>query len=108
MRVMSYRVGEDVEEIEIDNTLEALQEYVDGYIEVLPLGDTEFLCICNEEGKNLRLAPNREIFHHGKIQDIIFGDFLVCKSCEDEFVGLTDDDIENLNNSGVIGGDADD
>lgn len=108
MRALAYRVGEKPEIIEIDNRLESLQEFVDGYIEVLPLGDTEYLCICNEEGKNLRLAPNREIIHHGRVQDVIFGDFLVCKSNGDEFAGLTDSDLKTVSNIGIIGGEVHD
>lgn len=60
-------------EIEIDNTLEAKQKLVGGYIEqaFLPKDDSVVL-ICNEEGKINGMKPNRDIGH-----DIIFGPFLI-------------------------------
>lgn len=61
------------EEIEIDNTLEAKQKLVGGWIEqaFLPKDDSVVL-ICNEEGKINGMKPNRDIGH-----DIIFGPFLI-------------------------------
>ena len=60
-------------EIEIDNTLEAKQKLVGGYIEqaFLPKDDSVVL-ICNEEGKINGMHWNREIG-----SDIIFGPFLI-------------------------------
>ena len=60
-------------EIEIDNTLEAKQKLVGGYIEqaFLPKDDSVVL-ICNEEGKINGMKANRDIGH-----DIIFGPFLI-------------------------------
>ena len=61
------------EEIEIDNTLEAKQLLVGGYIEcVYPEKDDGVVFICNEEGKINGMKPNRDIGH-----DIIFGPFLI-------------------------------
>ena len=61
------------EEIEIDNTLEAKQKLVGGWIEqaFLPKDDS-IVVICNEEGKINGMKPNRDIGH-----DIIFGPFLI-------------------------------
>lgn len=43
----------------IDNTLEAFQELVGGYIETVPLeGIPGALIVCNEEGKLLGMEPN--------------------------------------------------
>ena len=60
-------------EIEIDNTFEAKQKLVGGWIEqaFLPKDDSVVL-ICNEEGKINGMKPNRDIGH-----DIIFGPFLI-------------------------------
>lgn len=60
-------------EIEIDNTLEAKQKLVGGWIEqaFLPK-DSSVVLICNEEGKINGMKPNRDIGH-----DIIFGPFLI-------------------------------
>ncbi len=60
-------------EIEIDNTLEAKQKLVGGWIEqaFIPK-DESIVLICNEEGKINGMKPNRDIGH-----DIIFGPFLI-------------------------------
>lgn len=108
MRVLAYRVGEEGEEIEIDSSLISLQEFVGGYISILPLGNTPFIAIRDESRKKHK--KNREILHLGEVQDIICGDFLVCKSGDNNkgFAGLTDNDMEELFNSNVIGGMLDD
>lgn len=50
--------------IELDNTLEAMQKFVGGSIECLPLCDlnSEFTLVCNDEGKLLELPPNRMLW----------------------------------------------
>lgn len=48
----------DISDIDIDNTHEALQEAVDGYIEVLTLVPNQAVMIVNEEGRLRRLYPN--------------------------------------------------
>lgn len=57
-------------EIEINNDLETLQQYVGGYIETIQYNDV--IIICNDEGKLNYMQPNRAIG-----SDIIFGPFLV-------------------------------
>ena len=50
--------------VELDNTLEAMQKFVGGNIECLPLCDlgSEFTLICNDEGKLLGLPLNRPLW----------------------------------------------
>lgn len=80
-------------EIEIDNTLEAKQKLVGGWIEqaFLPKDDGVVL-ICNEEGKNNGMKPNRDIGH-----DIIFGPFLIVGNDFENagYKSLTDEQILN-------------
>ena len=60
-------------EIEIDNSLEAKQHLVGGYIEcVYPSNDNSVVFICNEEGKINGMPLNRDIGY-----DIIAGPFLI-------------------------------
>ena len=63
----------------IDNTLEAMQKLVGGYIEAVSKGD--YAIICNEEGriKGLKPNPSRPTFA---------GDIF--------FVGVNDDKFESL------------
>ena len=79
------------EEIEIDNTLEAKQDMVGGYIECAYLpNDDSVVLICNEEGKINGMKLNRDIGH-----DIIAGPFLIVGDDYEngDFKSLTDDQI---------------
>ena len=78
-------------EIEIDNTLEAKQELVGGYIECVYLpNDNNVVLICNEEGKINGMKLNRDIGH-----DIIAGPFLIVGDDYEngDFKSLTEDQI---------------
>ena len=52
-------------EIELDNTLESMQKFVDGNIECLTLYDSgsEVTLVCNDEGKLLGLPLNRLLWN---------------------------------------------
>ena len=91
LRVVMVELGKPAYETEIEDTLEAEQKAVGGYIEVVPL-DNERLLICNEEGKLNGMQGNRRI---GK--DIIAGPFFIVGEDGDEFRSLTDEETkENL------------
>lgn len=79
------------EEIEIENTLEAKQHLVGGYIEcVYPNNDDSVVFICNEEGKINRMKLNRDIGY-----DIIAGPFIILGDDYEngDFKSLTEDQI---------------
>ena len=65
--------------IEIDDTLEAMQEVVGGDIEEYMPFEDEVAIICNEEGKVTGLPPNRAVYEENarEMQDIICGKFFV-------------------------------
>ena len=82
---------------EIESGLESLQQVVGGLIEaVYPFEDEDGCClICNEEGKYNSSEPNRAIFDEkGDISDIIFGTFIICGCGEENFCGLTDEQLQ--------------
>lgn len=84
---------ERTEPVEIENTLEALQAAVRGYIEVVPLPPR--LCvICNEEGKLLNLPVTAALVGDiGQLYDTLHGDLIVCRTTEDgEFTDVRPDD----------------
>jgi hypothetical protein len=92
IEVVSVPVGEKAGPVEIENSLESLQSYVDGYIEVIrPFEDEDVAVILNEEGKINGLSPNRALTDpDGDVYDIIAGDFLIAGLSEDgEFTSLT-------------------
>lgn len=74
-----------IRELEIDNTLEALQKVVGGYIETTAI-TTDVVAIVNEEGRILGLAPNVHL-------PGIVGDAFLVSVDEDEFASIPDDVI---------------
>lgn len=93
MKALKIEPGKAPERIDIDNTLEALQNAVGGYIEVIypderrPVG-----LICNEEGKCCGLELNRALYQNGKPYDIIAGAFLVVGLSAEDFTDLREED----------------
>ena len=95
MKVLLITPGAVPQVREIEHSLKAMQELVDGHIEaVYPFDDTVAL-VCNDEGKLLGLPLNRAIRDPatGQILDIIAGTFFICSLSEDDFASLTDEQI---------------
>lgn len=80
--------GEPAKRINIDNTLEALQKAVGGYIETVTLFEGVTL-ICNEEGRLMDLSYNMEFLGIHFV-----GPVLVVGRAEDEFRSLTDEEFK--------------
>ena len=59
IRVLKVAPGKAPEAVAIPNTLEAMQQMVGGYIEVIPLEDV--CLVCNEEGKLMGLPGSRRL-----------------------------------------------
>ncbi len=95
IRVIVCKPNMMAEEKTITNTLESLQREVDGYIEVLGMGE-DICLVCNEEGKIENKSLNRAVRDfEGKIVDVVAGDFFVCGETEDgEFRSLTDEEFK--------------
>jgi len=80
---------------EVPATLESYQSIVGGYIEcAYPFKDA--VCVvCNEEGKNLGLEPNRALkTPRGRVYDVIAGTFFVVGTGEEDFISLTKEQAE--------------
>ena len=84
---------------DIDNTLEALQNEVGGYIETVSLPGG-FVIICNEDGVNLKFPINRTVVFKtpaGNFYNVpILGNFIICGTDGEEFRGLTDKEAKEL------------
>ena len=63
IKVLALLPMELPKEIELDNTLEAMQKFVDGNIECLTFYDSgsAVTLVCNDEGKLLGLPLNRPL-----------------------------------------------
>lgn len=92
LRIVLKKVGENPEVMNIENTLEAKQKLVNGWIEVVSVTD-DILLICNEEGKLENLLPN---LNFGC--DYIAGDcFFVGDDYKNgDFKSLTEKQIEEV------------
>ncbi len=80
----------------IEDKLEAMQEVVGGYIEMIALPydfERDIVLICNEEGKLLGLPGNRRVG-----DDIIAGTFFVAALNDEDgsLVSLTDAEINKI------------
>ena len=74
----------------IQNTLEAKQAFVGGYIQAVYPFDAPIALVLNEEGKLKGMEPCRALFdEEGNIYDIIVGPFLICGLDDEGFVSLT-------------------
>ena len=80
---------------EIEDTLEAMQEFVDGDIETINITD-EILLVCNEEGKMRGLTPSAFIVRNQEVQDIIVGNFFLCREDGEDMVSIQESDIEDF------------
>ena len=84
-------------EIEIDDSLEAMQEVVGGDIEEYMPFDDDVAIICNEEGKVRGLPLNRAVYVQDndkkEMVDIICGKFFICYAPpeSESFQSLPDD-----------------
>ena len=70
LTVLKVEPGKAPEEVTIPNTLDAMQQMVGGYIEVVYLEDA--CLVCNEDGKLIGLDGNRRVGN-----DIIAGTFFL-------------------------------
>lgn len=85
--------------VEIDDTLDALQELVGGYIESIYPFDDEVALICNEEGKLRGLPLNRALYDEdGEMYELIAGNFFIIGAPEDSdfFTSLTQEQIDKF------------
>lgn len=77
--VLLVKPNEYPQLVEIENSLESMQNIVGGCIEEYVPFDDEIAIICNEEGKMNGLPLNRAIYSEDKeMIDIIAGTFFIC------------------------------
>ena len=89
IRVLKVEPNKHPEEFMLENALEAMQEAVGGYIDIVSL-EGGVCILLNDEGKLIGLEGNRRIGN-----DIIVGNFYVCGSNDEgDLVSLTDEEME--------------
>lgn len=90
MRVVYVEPNRPAYEAEVVHTLEGEQRAVKGYIEPVYIEDDNTCLICNEEAKLEGMEGNRRI---GDGTSIIAGPFFVVGLAEEDFRGLTDEEV---------------
>lgn len=89
IRVLKVEPNKHPEEFMLEKELEAMQEAVGGYIDIVSL-EGGVCILLNDEGKLIGLDGNRRIGN-----DIIVGNFYVCGSNDEgDLVSLTDEEME--------------
>ena len=90
--VVACYPGKSAEVVTIQNTLEAKQALVGGYIQAVYPFEDSVAIVCNEEGKLNGLELNRALYdEQGNIYDVIAGAFFICGLGDDEFTSLTEE-----------------
>ena len=98
MKIYGNKAGK-VDVYEIENTLEAMQDFVGGYIEPLNLGNNLIMMFDEEarfKGKQVTTILMTPIM---TIE--IRGDYFVARQSGSELIGLTDSDIKYLKKKGL-------
>ncbi|MBQ7886244.1 MAG: DUF3846 domain-containing protein [Clostridia bacterium] len=100
MKAILINTDRSVREVELDNTLEAMQEQVGGHIEAVPLR-SGLMAICNEDGKLEELPPVALILSpDGSVAyDTLCGPVLVCRTKGSEFADIQPGDEERMRRS---------
>lgn len=100
MKAILIDICRKVREIEIENTLEALQARVGGDIEAVHLND-DLVAICNEDGKLEELPPVALLVSPdgGIAYDALCGPVVVCRAEDDEFAGIQPGDEKLMRRS---------
>lgn len=98
MKVMLFPELEEARIEEIGEELEDLQKAVGGGLiePFYPFQEDDLAIICNEEGKINGMMLNMPVVLEGVVIDIIHGPFFICANGEEDFEGLTDEQIERI------------
>ena len=79
IKVLCVKPEQEPKVIELENTIEAMQEMVGGYVEEIRTFGDPVVLICNEDGKCMGLPLNRMLYddRSGRPYDILSGTVLI-------------------------------
>lgn len=92
MKIIQVKRGEEPQLVEIDGSLQSMQDAVDGYIEVIYPFDDPVGVVINEEGKIIGLPVSRFLYWQAsEYVDAICGNFFICGLGEEDLTDIPDD-----------------
>lgn len=95
MTVVACYPGKTAQVIEIDGSLESMQQFVGGYLQAVYPFDDPVAIICNEEGKLNGLPLNRALYtEDGEMVDIACGNIMIVGLGEEDFASLQGELLE--------------
>lgn len=95
MTVLAMMPGKAPERVELDGTLESMQEFVGGTIQAVYPFDDPVAIVCNDEGKLMGMEYNRALRdENGNIYDILCGPCFLCGLAEESFTSLPEELLE--------------
>ena len=101
MKILYYKNGKEPEVLLIPRDLKMMQDLVGGRTECYQVNE-KILIICNADGYDLYLDPNRKVKNaEGNIEQIIRGNFFVCGAGEEDYISLTQVQIRKIINNSV-------
>jgi hypothetical protein len=78
--------------IEVEHTLETLQELVGGTIQAVYPWEDPVALLCDDDGKGKGYTPNRVLVgEDGEPYDLVVGTFYICGLTRDDFGSLSDE-----------------
>ncbi|MEI9948258.1 MAG: DUF3846 domain-containing protein [Pseudomonadota bacterium] len=92
IRVLVYEPGKPGRVLDVPNTIEALQELVDGFFEVLRDSRSGIQLYVNEEGAPRGLPPNRRFGAHDVVGTAVF----TRHDERGDTARLSDDDVQAI------------
>lgn len=94
IRVVMLEPEKPAKIVDLDSSLEGLQQAVGGWIEAYYPFQEEVCIVCNEEGKLNGLPLNRAVYSDGQIMDIIAGPCFICDCSGENFGSLSEEQLE--------------
>ena len=83
--------------IEVEHTLEKLQELVGGTIQAIYPWDELVALLCDDDGKGKGYPPNRVfVDEDGEPYDIVVGTFYICGLTREDFGSISDELAEKF------------
>ena len=92
MTVLAVLPGKAPERMELNGSLESMQEFVGGTIQAMYPFSDPVAVVCNDEGKLIGLERNRALRDEvGNVYDILCGPFFICGLGEEDFASLPEE-----------------